>query len=68
MTKWEYKIIYLKDFIEIDGKDQVVSFDDQLNAWGILGWELVNISVYETHMNIGDTIFFVAALKRPLKD
>ena len=69
LVKWEYMVIPIKtkvhsDFFQPDKKPVIDDVQNDLNALGEDGWELVSIQDIHT---ADDRRFTVAYLKRPKK-
>jgi hypothetical protein len=61
MKRYEYKTMSLKVTGAINKKFDSSEMNNDLNALGAQGWELVSVS---TLTCVGDTVSFVAFLKR----
>jgi hypothetical protein len=66
LVKWEYKVVPIKtqihsDHYHADRKPVIDNIQNDLNALGNEGWELV--SIQDIHLS-DDRIFTVAYLKR----
>ena len=65
--RWEYEVFTFevsKEGFIVRPKMEGAAFRDQLNAYGLRGWELV--STFDINMLQGGTKQVVATFKRPL--
>lgn len=64
MIKWEYKIakVNVGRYIESDMKTQ--QLEDQLNSYGVDGWEVINI--FDLNSIDGKSSNVIISMKRPL--
>ncbi|RAV22839.1 DUF4177 domain-containing protein [Paenibacillus contaminans] len=62
MEHWEYKTLKVKTGGFLGGKIDEKEFEDQLNAYGREGWELV--SCFDTSKSQGESRDIISVFKR----
>ncbi len=62
MDKWEYQTVQFETKGVMGGIVDLNAFQDELNALGSEGWELV--ACFDTNMSYGQSRYVIAVLKR----